>query len=183
MIRSILLFNRTNKWFQLLIFSMLILMSPFTIRPTSAYETGLQQSDVQQIDFSHQLCSCKFMSKHYDWNYSNTPEAERIPLFQIKHRLVWSWKADFYETSSRFRCVYECVDSYGNPEMVEYVQTETRPGYYDGGVMAAKKFHCSASTPALNRKLNHYQTEDAISFKAYQSKIDAIQNWFQKKCL
>lgn len=159
-----------------------VLMILFIMSPMGYAESD-QDSQLENSvkQYLQNRCTCQFKSKHYDWKNSGVSIEDQTSLFQIKHKLVWSWKSDFYETTSRFRCVYECVDTYGESEMVEYVQTETRPGYFDGGLTAAKKFHCSASTPALSRKYSHYQTEDALAFKPSESTVDKIRAWSQEK--
>lgn len=123
-----------------------------------------------------QACQCKFKSKHYNWSNTQVPLEEQQPLFQIKHEhVLTNWT--FYQTSSRFRCVYECIDNNGNKDLVEYTHSETQPGYYNGGQTAAKLFNCRGAVPAFTRRNSYYQTHEAISFSPLNSIINEVASW------
>ena len=125
---------------------------------------------------NEQACQCKFKSKHYTWDNTKIPVEQQQPLYQIKHEyVITNWT--FYQSSSRFRCVYECIDNDGNMDLVEYTHSESQPGYYDGGLTAAKLFNCSGAVSAFTRRGSYYQTHEAIGFSPMNSNIDSIKNW------
>lgn len=159
-----------------------ILIYSFIVNFSSAEGLPTNQTiEVVQTEIiTNQACQCKFKSKHYNWNNTQVPLEEQQPLFQIKHEYVLTnWT--FYQTSSRFRCVYECIDNNGNKDLVEYTQSETQPGYYNGGQTAAKLFNCTSAVPAFTRRSTYYQTHEAISFSPLNSIINELVHWATAK--
>jgi hypothetical protein len=153
----------------------------FTLIIAVSASLAKAELNLQEQQSGPNLCQCKFSSKHYTWDNSNVPKESQVPLFQFTHK--FNYKKWSYTTSSVFRCVYKCTNTFGDEELVEYVHPEERPGYYTGGLTAAKLFNCRGSTPSFTRRGTYYETKEALPFSPYSSNIRELINWAtENKC-